>query len=244
MAYDIIGSKEKSIVILDKKAKVLPEEILRRHKNVTAILMKVSPRKNKYRTYKLKLLVGDSNTEVVHKEHGFKFVLDPKKVYFSPREATERKRVSKIVRNNDIIMVFFAGIGPLAIYLARQSKKVIGIEKNPFAIKYFKENVKLNKINNIEIVYGDVKEKAKKYKNLCNHVFMPLPEEALKYLRYAISCIKIKGIVHVYFFSKEDVIEKMKKKMKLPCIKSISIHRVLPYAPKIWKYRADLYVEK
>ncbi len=243
MAYDIIGSREKAVVILDKKTNVLPEEIFRRHKNVKSILLKLSPRKGSSRTYRLKLIAGEKDTEVIHKEHGFKFLLDPRKVYFSPREATERLRAYELVKPREVVMVFFAGIGPLAIYVAKKAKQVIGIEKNPFAVKYFKENLKLNNIKNVKVVYGDVKEKAKLFKHSCSRVFMPLPEKAMKYLKYAYLCLKSKGYIHVYFFAHEDELEKIKKRLeKRKNTKIVNIIKVSPYATKTWKYRADLYI--
>jgi tRNA G37 N-methylase Trm5 len=63
----------------------------------------------------------------------------------------------------------------------------------------------------------------------------------------AIRCLK-KGIVHFYCFAEEDKInekrkkilsvsKKLKKKAKI-----LSISRVLPYGPRIWKYRIDFRV--
>ena len=44
-----------------------------------------------------RLLAGEENTEVLHKEHGYMLRLDPKKTYFSVREGTERQRIDLAV---------------------------------------------------------------------------------------------------------------------------------------------------
>ena len=47
-------------------------------------------------------------------------------------------------------------MGTIGLYLAKNSKKVIGIEINKEAIKNANSNKELNKINNIEFIAGDV----------------------------------------------------------------------------------------
>ena len=69
-------------------------------------------------------------------------MLDVKKVYFSPRLATERKRITDQVKNNEIIVDMFAGIGPFSISIARKHKvKIYAIDINPYAYKYLKKNI-------------------------------------------------------------------------------------------------------
>ncbi|HQP90596.1 MAG TPA: methyltransferase domain-containing protein, partial [Bacteroidales bacterium] len=48
------------------------------------------------------------------------------------------------------------GTGTIALFAARQAKKVIGIESVPQAIVAARENAKSNKINNVEFITGDV----------------------------------------------------------------------------------------
>jgi len=254
-SFDIIGNKEKAIAIIEiptqlkKKKKIIATALMKQHKNIKTVLGKESPRKGRYRTRKLKIIKGKKNTEVLHVESGCRFLLDPKKVYFSPREGTERMRIAEKINKNEVVAIFFAGVGPFAIIIGKKAKpkKIIGIEINPTAVKYFKENIRLNKLENVEIVEGDVEKEAKKFYKKCNRVLMPLPEKSEEYLEEAINCVK-SGIIHFYCFSEEDKISEKKRKISSVAkklkrkLKIISINNVLPYGPRIWKYRIDFKV--
>jgi tRNA (guanine37-N1)-methyltransferase len=235
---DIIGSKERAVAIIDSGGKRKAVAIMRNNKNVKAVLQKVSKREGKYRTRKYKL-VGGRGCEVVHKEHGLRFLVDPRKMYFSPREGTERSRVAEQIKGNETIMVFFAGTGPLVIHCAKKAKNVIGIEINKKAVEYFKENVKLNKLTNVEIVLGDVKEKAKLYYGKCDRVLMPLPESAGCYIEEAFACLKKNGICHFYTFASEGELQG-KKKLLRKYGRIVGTRKVMQWGPGIWKWRIDV----
>ncbi len=248
-SFDIIGSKERAVAIIEptKQKKKISASLMEKHKNVKSVLMKASARKGVYRLRKLQLIAGSRNTEVVHTESGCRFMLDPRKVYFSPREGTERLRIAEKINEGDLVAVFFAGIGPFAIVLSRKSKarEIVGIEKNPIAVKYFKKNIELNKLNNVIAICADVKNAARRFPKSFDRILMPLPEKAIDYLNEAIRCLKPNGIVHLYFFSKEDEINTNKKniKSKIRNIKFLGLQRVLQYGPKIYKYRIDIQIK-
>jgi len=133
--YDIIGSREKAVAIVEiqselkKNQKKIAESILKRHKNVKSVLMKTSERKGIFRLRKFKLLMGERDTEVIHVESGCRFKLNPRKVYFSVREGTERLRISKMVKPEENILVMFGGVGPYPIIVF---KSWLGVRGIPF----------------------------------------------------------------------------------------------------------------
>jgi len=251
-SYDIIGSREKAIAIVEipedfeKKEKEIAQRILTRHKNVKSVLKKVSERKDIFRTREYKLLLGDKNTEVVHKEFGCRFKLDPRKVYFSGREGTERLRIANQVKPNETVMLMFAGVGVYGIIIAKKQPqvKIISIEINPLAFEYMKENIRMNKVEDKIIpVLGDVKEKCKDWYGKCDRIIMPLPHGAESFLPLARECLKPEGgFTHLYIIEKEEnlkkrtekIINKIKKKIDL------KINKVLPYAPRTNKYCIDI----
>jgi tRNA G37 N-methylase Trm5 len=55
-------------------------------------------------------------------------------------------------------MVMFAGIAPYAIQIAKKQpkvKEVIAIEINPIAVKYTRENISLNKVEDkVKLLMG------------------------------------------------------------------------------------------
>lgn len=253
-SFDVIGNKEKAVAVIEiplelkKKKKEIGKAVMQQHKNVRTVLEKASPRSGIFRTRKLKIVAGSRDTEVVHSENGCRFFLDPRKVYFSQRESTERMRMASFVKERETVMVFFAGIGAFPVLISKKAspEKVIGIEINPDAIRYFWKNIKLNKTDNVQIIMGDVKQKANKFYGKCDRVLMPLPEKSLEFLEEAAGVLKNKGMIHLYFFSAENELEEKKKtieeKIQKGGIEDIS--KVLPYGPRIWKYRADIVMNK
>jgi tRNA (guanine37-N1)-methyltransferase len=78
------------------------------------------------------------------------------------------------------------------------------MDKNPVAVQYLRENARLNKVENIDILEGDANEIALRYQNAADHVIMNLPHSASLFLPAAIGAAKPGGIVHYYCISPED----------------------------------------
>ncbi|MHB1406049.1 MAG: 23S rRNA (uracil(1939)-C(5))-methyltransferase RlmD [Desulfitobacteriaceae bacterium] len=60
---------------------------------------------------------------------------------------------------NEIVWDLYCGIGSISLALARQTKKVIGIEENPFAIEDARQNAEENGLHNVEFFQGKVEER-------------------------------------------------------------------------------------
>ncbi len=251
-SFDIVGNRERAVAVVEideklkKKRALIADMIMKLNKNVVSVLSKESARSGVHRTYKYKIIKGSRKTEVVHSEYGMRFVVDVRKAYFSQRESTERQRCSDMIKDGESVMVFFAGIGPLAIALSKKAQHVTGIEINPAAVEYFRKNKALNKAANIEIAEADVRDVYKNYIGMFDHVFMPLPEKAIKFVEFAVKCAKPSGCVHLYCFTSDATKEKGAirqacRKLKRS-VKFESVQKVLPYGPGIWKTRIDFRV--
>lgn len=252
IAYDVIGSKEKSVALIGvnaKNPKKAAKEIMKRHKSVKSVLQKLSERKDTYRLYPCKLLLGDKNTEVIHKEHGYMIKIDPQKAYFSPRESTERQRIAGMVKPKENVLVMFSGACPYAIAIAKKQAlvKICAVEINPAAHDYALENIKLNRLDKkIVPVLKDIRE-AKDIGKF-NRIIMPLVERAIDYLDEAFFHSKRGTIIHLYGLSKEakfkDLEEKVKGVAKKCRVKYKIVGRqdVLPYAPHTRKVRLDIKI--
>lgn len=68
--------------------------------------------------------------------------------------AIEKANITK----DDIVFDLYCGIGTISIFMAKQAKKIYGIEIIKEAVEAAKENAKLNNINNTEFLAGDVEE--------------------------------------------------------------------------------------
>lgn len=239
MVYEIIGSREKAVAVIGYGAEnpeKIAEIIMKKHKNVKSVLAKTGQRTGIYRTHPTKLILGDKNTEVIHKENGYSIKIDPKIAYFSPRESTERLRIAKMVKSGESILIMFSGVAPYALAIKKEQSdcKITCIEINPDAVKYADQNVKLNKMTGIKNICGDVKEmKLEKY----DRIIMPLPETAIDYIDLAYKHCKKGGIIHLYGFAKDprEITDRIR-------IEIVKIQKVLPFGPGIYKFRIDIRV--
>ena len=253
IAYDVIGSKEKSVALLGvnvKNPRKLAKEILKRHKAVKSVLQKLSERKDTFRLYPCKLLAGDKDTEVIHKEYGYSLKLDPQKAYFSPRESTERQRIAEMVKPKEVVLAMFSGVAPYPIAIAKQQPKVTkiyAVEINPAAHEYAIENVMMNHMGDrITPILSDIR-KARSIGKV-NRITMPLVETAIDFLDEAFYHSKKGTIIHLYGLSKEakfkdleERVAKVAKKCKIK-YKIVGRQDVLPYAPRVSKVRLDIKV--
>ena len=87
---------------------------------------------------------------------GKKFVIYPN--VFSPLEDTRILIKSMIIPKESNVLEIGAGSGAVSIFAAQKAKKVIAVDINPDAIKCAQENVRLHKINNIEVRLSDLFE--------------------------------------------------------------------------------------
>lgn len=250
-SFDLIG--DVAVLEIDErlkaKKKQIAEAIVKIYPFVKTVLNKKTERMGKLRLRKFETLYG-RKTETIHKESGCVFKLDVKKVYFSPREGTERLRIASQVKPKENVVVFFGGVAPYGIIIAKKQpkvKEVYSIELNEDAHKYAMKNVKLNRLEHIVYpVCANVKTVVRKFYGKCERVVMPLPKEGYKYLPEAFKCLKPKGYIHFYYISEkpEEGAEILKKKAEKQGrkIRILRNREVLPYKPRIYKWCIDAKV--
>ncbi len=155
----------------------------------------ISKIEHEFRTPRIRKLAG-GGTETVHKEHGILYKLDASRIMFSKGNLFERQRLIKLVKANETIVDMFAGIGYFSLGLARKAKKVIAIEKNPVAFSYLKENIKLNKINNIEPILDDCRRVS--LSNVADRIIMGYFPDTEQFLPFAVNMMKRRGMIHFH----------------------------------------------
>lgn len=244
-AYEQIGD----IVIIDRyepEARRVADVLLRQNK-IRTVLQAETSISGEYRIRGLSILAGERKTETIYTENGCRYMIDLAKVYFTPRLATERLRVANQVHDGDLVVDMFAGVGPFSILIAKRfpHARVIAIDKNPDAIRYLGENVKLNKVKNIKIREGDSRDEIKGLSG-ADHVIMNLPHSGLEFLDAAMRILKKGGIIHFYAIAHEDdlfdgllkKIEEIAHGMNL-WITPVNKRVVRPYAP----YQYNICIE-
>ena len=215
-----------------------------------AIYMKKSAIKGTIRVRDLEFLSGVDDSLSIHKEHGVRLKLDVREVYFSPRLATERKRVMESVKDGEKILDMFCGIGPFPIVIARNKDvDITAVDINESAIKYLDENIKLNKLKgNIESYCGDVREVSKGFKTKFDRIIMNLPGLAYSFLDVAIDLIEDDGIINYYEFS--DSYEQGIKRLNEAAnsagkkVEILNTRKVKSISPDEWHVSIDAKIKK
>jgi tRNA (guanine37-N1)-methyltransferase len=204
-SYDVIGD---IIIIkipnsLQQKKYDIGKLLLENIKHVRSVFLQTSSVEGDFRLRRLELLAGADRTVTEHHEYGCRFKVDVGKVYFSPRLSTERQRIAKIVRNNEIITNMFAGIGTFSILIAKQNpfSTVFSIDSNPKAHNLCLVNARLNKVQDRVFPFcGDANFIAGNLlADLSDRVLMPLPEKAKEFVDSAVTCLRNKkGTIHYF----------------------------------------------
>ncbi len=222
-SYDIVGD----IAVIElspklaKKEKLIGEGLLKTNPSIKAVCRKVGERYGKYRKQKLKIIAGEHRKETICKENNVRLKLHIEKCYFSPRLASERKRIAECVKDGEDVLVMFSGVGPYVFVISKNThaKHVVGIEANPYAHAYAMENKALNKAGNVELYCGDAREAVPRLKKRFDRIIMPLPKGAEHFLDVAFKACRKRAIIHFYDFEHEDEIEKAKEKVLAACHK-------------------------
>ncbi|MGB9927656.1 MAG: class I SAM-dependent methyltransferase [Methanosarcina sp.] len=193
----------------------IPETLEDKKTKIAEALLSMYPRcrtvvrdfgiEGQFRQPKRELLIG-SGTETIHKEHGCFFKQDVTKVMYSKGNLEERKRMSRLGKGG-VVVDMFAGIGYFSIPMAVHSKpkKIISIEINPESFAYLKENIRLNKVEDIILpVLGDCSKLAPQ--EIADRVLMGYVGTTYHYLEPAMKTLKKSGgILHYH----ETVPEKL-----------------------------------
>ena len=256
-AHDIIGT----IAILEipedleKREKLIAETLLKVNKQVKTVLKKADIHDGVFRTQKMTYLAGENTKETIYRENNVRLKLDVEKVYFSMRLGNERKRLMNLVKPGEEILVMFSGCVPYPIVLAKNSKAkhILGIEINPDGHKYGLENVKLNKLKNVDLMCGDVHDiipqLKKKNPNLTyDRIAMPAPKTADEFLDEALVVAKKGTIFHFYDFLAPDKFSEAVEKIEKACKKNNMKCKILDtvkcgqHAPYVYRICVDFKI--
>lgn len=206
-SYEVIGD----IAVLNLEddqladASEIAETIMHQQPNIRTVLQKEEPLSGEFRVGAYSKIAGDG-TETTHVEHGARFRVDPTEVYFSERLGHERERIMDLVDDGEHVAVWFGGVGPYAVLIARHTgaDQVDTIEKNPVGHSYAEDNIELNGVgDHVTAHRGDVRKVAPKLERP-DRIIMPLPGSADAFLELALERVTDGGTVHYYRFGEQD----------------------------------------
>jgi tRNA (guanine37-N1)-methyltransferase len=257
-SFDILGSRGGTVAVIEIPDELASFEeniaaaIQAVHRNVKSVLSKDSGREGEYRLRSLRLIAGDPDTEVIHRESGCSFKLDPRVTYFSTRESTERERIAEMVHPGEDVLVMFSGVSPIAICIAKRHPGVAitAVEINSDAHRYAVENVKLNKVTDrVTPILGDVREVCPSLNTVYDRVLMPLPKGAHMYLGVAVPMVKPGGVLHFYHWAPEDDPYSEAERLVVEAAAEAGRRaefvggvKVSLYSPRVYKVRVDMVI--
>lgn len=207
MPADILGAEPTyerlgGIVILDEddpgRAREIADAVLASDLPAETVINRASKVKGETRVRDWEVLAGD-DTETIHREYGFEYLLDVTEVYFSPRLATERHRVVSQVQPGEQAVDMFAGVGPFAIPFAAAGAEVVAVDINERAIEYLRDNARRNGVEEkITAICGDAREVATEYPDWADRIVMNLPHSADEFLDAAVQFAGPECTIHYY----------------------------------------------
>lgn len=159
----------------------------------------------------IEYVAGEESSLIKHKEHGVIYSFDFTKIMFSQGNLSERKYLATLVKDGEIIVDMFAGIGYFSLPIGKHSKpsRIYSIELNPEAYNFLVENIRLNHLEDIIIpINGDSKKEVVKL-NIsgikAHRVIMGVFPAPKNFIKEALLIARDKGTIYHY----EGVIEKL-----------------------------------
>ena len=200
---DVVIIKLKPI-LLEKKI-LIAEKYLDLLQSIKSVYLNSGRVKGQFRTpEKIEFLVGVDNPIVKHKEHGVIYKFDFTKIMFSMGNLSERRFLATLVKDGEIIVDMFAGIGYFSLPIAKHSKpkKIFSIELNPDSFNYLIENIKLNHFEDIITpINGDSKIEVIKLSNSglkADRVIMGVFPAPKNFIKEALTLAKVEGTIYHY----------------------------------------------
>lgn len=153
------------IVVFHEEDKAKREALLQHlgdtFPQITSLLYVINPKANDTIT-DLEVHTFKGNDCIYEEMEGLRFKVGPKSFYQTNSE--QAYELYKVARNfagltgKELVYDLYTGTGTIANFVARQSKRVIGIEYVPEAIEDAKVNAQLNQLDNTYFLAGDMKD--------------------------------------------------------------------------------------
>jgi len=181
----------------DERAKEIADALMDSDLPIETVVNRASPIEGELRVRNWDVLAGET-TETVHREYGCAFELDIEDVFFSPRLATERHRVTEQVESGEQFLDMFAGVGPFVIPAAKRGAETVGVDLNEAAVEYLRRNAERNGVEDrVTAIAGDVRT-VEGYDDWADRIVMNLPHSADEFLDTAVELAGDDCVIHYY----------------------------------------------
>jgi len=191
--------------ILNGKKNIIGKACLELFPNIRSIYINLGKVIGVFREPEnIEYIAGEDNPIVEHKEHGIIYRFDITKIMFSKGNINERKYLATLVKDGEIIVDMFAGIGYFSLPIAKHSvpEKIFSIEINPISYKFLIENIKINHLEDIIIpIFGNSKKEVvnlSKSGIKADRVIMGVLPAPKDFVKEALSLTKDNGTIFHY----------------------------------------------
>ncbi len=144
-----------------EKRELLLDAIAAKFSKVTSLQYIINSKGNDS-IYDQEVVLFKGRDHIFEEMEGLQFKINAKSFYQT--NSYQAYELYKITRNfagltgSELVYDLYTGTGTIAQFVAKEAKKVIGVESVPEAIFDAKENAKNNKIDNVSFFVGDMKE--------------------------------------------------------------------------------------
>ena len=139
----------------------LMETLAEKFSEITTLIYFINTKLNDT-LYDLDYVVYSGQGYIEEEFDGIRYKIRPKSFFQTNTKQALRlyRRVKELatITKDDIVYDFYTGTGSIALFVAQNAKKVIGVESVPEAIDDANDNAEFNEIKNTSFFVGDIKD--------------------------------------------------------------------------------------
>lgn len=240
--YDVIGD----IAVLSLPGELrgygpgIAEIIRTKRKHIRTVMNKVTMISGENRLAAFEIFAG-CTTVTTHREFGIPYRLDLARVFFNPCLAYERNRVAMQGITGETVLVPFAGIGPFVLPLAKKGVFVVAVEKNPEAVRWLRENLRINNAEEmVDVIEGDARDTTLYGNRTYDRVVIPAPYGMDTSLDIVTPLVRYQGKVHYYTFRRDGEIPGLIGSFRKKGLETVLWRRCGNVAPGVCRLVFDL----
>jgi tRNA (guanine37-N1)-methyltransferase len=214
--------------------------IISRRRTIKTVLNKISRLEGCNRTARYEILAG-SDTVTVHYEYEFAYQLDVGTVFYNPRLASERKRVTDQVQSGERVLVPFCGVGPYVIPAAAHGARIIAVENNQEACRWLARNVQLNGVQDrVTTIFGDAFDTSLLPVYSFDRAIIPTPYGMDTIFDVLASRVKPGGMIHFTTFKNRKQADALVGEFTMKGFDVVVLRRCGNVAPSVSRWVFDL----
>ena len=153
----LVQNGEKNVFETNSKLKI--ENVIKEFPKIKTIVINVNTEKTNVVLSRKNIIIYGDGT-ITDRLGDYEFKISPNSFYQVNPVQTEKLYNLAIegakLKKDDILCDLYCGIGTIGIFASKYVKKVYGVEIVEEAIKDAKQNAKINNVDNIEFIQGDV----------------------------------------------------------------------------------------